>query len=41
MDDKQVICFEAIKMFEETNEGGLTSIHVYEWDENTTINYAP
>ena len=40
-DDSQVIHFEAIKMFEEVNEGGLTSIDVYKWNEDETIQYAP
>ena len=39
--DKQVIHFQATKMFEETNEGGYTCVEVFEWDEANTMDYVP
>ena len=41
MNDKQVVRVEAVKMFESTNEGGLTTIEVYEWHQNDVKWYLP
>ena len=41
MNDKQVVRIEATKMFEKTNEGGLTVVDVYEWHQNDVKWYEP
>ena len=38
---QMIVYVEAVKMFEELNEGGYTTIEVFEWNEEKTLIHAP